>query len=805
MHLQGGVLMANGLEGLAPDLWQRVRRLLEPESGAETAGLIGASIMPGVGEAIDIADIAAGIQDRDLGRIGLGAVGLALPFISGRTIRGARDLARAGGTPRPAIITPPPPRPAIITPPPPPPPVKGLEALGNSRLEKFFLDTQQGKATGSQWQAMLNKAQKSGVVPKGEMEWTGVTSLLGENPSRVFTRAELQKHMDDSGIKLKETWRGTPVNEFADWSPERRVRVTGKLTRRMHGLDRLEHQGLRRLTSAEKRANHAQARKIEQRIKDINEGVFAAGAGRPLPTTTKFGDSNMRIQGPSENYRELTVQLDPDQQKKMDSLMKARKELGMGYDGTASMPPEIRVKYDALTEQINNLPGPTRFTKSHWPEDNVLVHLRMSDRVGVNPKTGKPEKVLFIEEVQSDWHEKGRKQGYKDSKVDQAFYEQLQSAERAVEDVKIKHGMEKHEAIQQWDRAARSKTELLSGDYTTTVKMNAVDLLVEEQMRLDDIIGEFNIAQKKADDIDWAWMNSQQDKIVPGPFKDTDEWVELGMRRAIQEGVDGGYDRVAWASGEQVATLPANDLQKHISKIDYNPDTGRLEAWDLQGNPAVDHHNITPDQLPEYLGKERAEQLMKAKPQDRYVPKYEIKKHKPRLPTNEEIRNMRPPPPADSSGRVDYSYRYSVYDPDGYRAANARSREEAQEFIERQWSENHNIRTIEGDDLAIGGQKMIYFYDKMVPNAVKNAGKQVGGIKIEDINLRPRSAFIQDKILPLTDPEALFAELEAIKGINQSFAITPEMRNIAGRSGQRLWGTGGLVGLGLAARQQGNN
>ena len=801
MHLQGGVLMANGLEGLAPDLWQRVRRLLQPESGAETAGLIGASIMPGVGEAIDIADIAAGIQDRDLGRIGLGAVGLALPFISGRTIRGARDLARAGGTPRPAIITPPPPRPAIITPPPPPPPVKGLEALGNSRLEKFFLDTQQGKATGSQWQAMLNKAQKSGVVPKGEMEWTGVTSLLGENPSRVFTRAELQKHMDDSGIKLKETWRGTPVNEFADWSPERRVRVTGKLTRRMHGLDRLEHQGLRRLTSAEKRANHAQARKIEQRIKDINEGVFAAGAGRPLPTTTKFGDSNMRIQGPSENYRELTVQLEPEGQ----PLMKARKELGMGYDGTASMPPEIRVKYDALTEQINNLPGPTRFTKSHWPEDNVLVHLRMSDRVGVNPKTGKPEKVLFIEEVQSDWHEKGRKQGYKDSKVDQAFYEQLQSAERAVEDVKIKHGMEKHEAIQQWDRAARSKTELLSGDYTTTVKMNAVDLLVEEQMRLDDIIGEFNIAQKKADDIDWAWMNSQQDKIVPGPFKDTDEWVELGMRRAIQEGVDGGYDRVAWASGEQVATLPANDLQKHISKIDYNPDTGRLEAWDLQGNPAVDHHNITPDQLPEYLGKERAEQLMKAKPQDRYVPKYEIKKHKPRLPTNEEIRNMRPPPPADSSGRVDYSYRYSVYDPDGYRAANARSREEAQEFIERQWSENHNIRTIEGDDLAIGGQKMIYFYDKMVPNAVKNAGKQVGGIKIEDINLRPRSAFIQDKILPLTDPEALFAELEAIKGINQSFAITPEMRNIAGRSGQRLWGTGGLVGLGLAARQQGNN
>ena len=88
--------MANGLEGLAPNLWQKVRRVLEPQSGAETAGLIGASMMPGVGEAIDIADIAAGIEDRNLGRIALGAAGLALPFVTGRSIRGIRDLARAG-------------------------------------------------------------------------------------------------------------------------------------------------------------------------------------------------------------------------------------------------------------------------------------------------------------------------------------------------------------------------------------------------------------------------------------------------------------------------------------------------------------------------------------------------------------------------------------------------------------------------------------------------------------------------------------------------------------------------------------
>jgi hypothetical protein len=749
MHLQDGVLMANGIRNLAPNLWQKIRRLLEPESGAETAGLIGASIMPGVGEAIDIADIAAGIQDRDLGRIGLGAVGLALPFISGRTIRGVRDLARAGGTP-PAIT-------------PPPPSVKGLEALDNSRLEKFFLDTQQGKATGSQWQAMLKKAP--GGIPKGEMEWTGITKLLSDNPSRKFTRTELQKHMDDSGIKLKETWRGSKVNEFADWSDERQYAEVRELRRRMHRLDTTEHQGLRRLTPTEKSANHAQARKIEQRIKDINQGVSAARYGRPMPTTTEHHDYG-RIKGSSENYRELTVQLDPDQQKKMDSLMKARKELGMGYDGTASMPPEIQVKYNALTEQINSSTPITRFTDSHWKEPNVLVHMRMTDRAGnINPKTGKPEKVLFIEEIQSDWHEKGRKQGYYNQKVDDAFEAKERSATQARDALENKHGISRAEAKRQQYKLASSRP-LLS------------PILIAEKKRLDGILKEFNDADKKLHDLSFKRWEAREGKIVPGPFKDTDEWVGLGMRRAIQEGVDGGYDRIAWGTGEQVAN--AQGLRGRVSKIEYNPNLMRMEAWDMHGSLFARQHVDDVDELAEYIGKAPAERLMKVKPENRYVPNYEIKKHKPRDPTNEQARNMGPPPPADSRGQVDYSYRYSIYDPDeGGITATARSRDEAEEFIERQWAENYDIRTIEGDDLAVGGNDMIYFYDKMVPNAVKKEGKKLGGIKIERIGLG--------------------------EGSPQSFAITPEMRNIAGRSGQRLWGTGGLVGLGLAARQQGNN
>jgi len=71
----------------ALNAWQSIRGLLEPETGAGTAGLIGASVLPGVGEAIDVADLAAGFQDRDLGRMGWATAGLLLPAVAGSTLR----------------------------------------------------------------------------------------------------------------------------------------------------------------------------------------------------------------------------------------------------------------------------------------------------------------------------------------------------------------------------------------------------------------------------------------------------------------------------------------------------------------------------------------------------------------------------------------------------------------------------------------------------------------------------------------------------------------------------------------------
>ena len=77
---------------------RRINRALQPETAGETAALVGASMTPGVGEGIDIADIVAGMRTGDIPRMGWGALGLALPLVAGSTLRrvaqqGARRIA----------------------------------------------------------------------------------------------------------------------------------------------------------------------------------------------------------------------------------------------------------------------------------------------------------------------------------------------------------------------------------------------------------------------------------------------------------------------------------------------------------------------------------------------------------------------------------------------------------------------------------------------------------------------------------------------------------------------------------------
>lgn len=148
------------------------------------------------------------------------------------------------------------------------------------------------------------------------------------------------------------------------------------------------------------------------------------------------------------------------------------------------------------------------FRSTHWSDPNVISHIRMNDRVDADNKN-----VLFIEELQSDWAQEGRKKGFagKPLTKDDLVATVNNSADRPYWEVRTKDG------------------HFIANTGLGDKEINAQEA-VDEALQL---------------------VQTRGDKRTPtGPFvKNTNEWVDLSLKNIIKRAVDEGYDRVAFIDG----------------------------------------------------------------------------------------------------------------------------------------------------------------------------------------------------------------------------------------------------------------
>jgi hypothetical protein len=148
------------------------------------------------------------------------------------------------------------------------------------------------------------------------------------------------------------------------------------------------------------------------------------------------------------------------------------------------------------------------FVSTHWMDPNVISHIRMNDRVDADNKN-----VLFIEELQSDWAQEGRKKGFagKPLTKDDLVATVNNSADRPYWEVRTKDG------------------HFIANTGLGDKEINAQEA-VDEALQL---------------------VQTRGDKRTPaGPFvKNTNEWVDLSLKNIIRRAVDEGYDRVAFIDG----------------------------------------------------------------------------------------------------------------------------------------------------------------------------------------------------------------------------------------------------------------
>ena len=509
---------------------------------------------------------------------------------------------------------------------------RGPAPIFYSAVARAVESAKQEKAPASQWLGMLKNVPG---VKAEEMEWLGLEDWLKSQKGSV-TKQEIADYVRANQIEVKEVEKGASEEQprwrvwdsggpwpdtfasrddavAARWESarefaEREWRVKKP---RYEGdewkLVNTEDDELTKYFDNEEQAREAYEEAVDHSAQQWRQEISIGESDEGGGSNTKF--SQYTLPG-GENYRELLLTLAERENPRIAELQdKAR-------SGTMT---------DAEEAEAQSLLQNKRadvYRSSHFDEPNILAHVRFNER------TIDGKRTLFVEEVQSDWMQKGKREGFRPS---EAEYQAKQAAfKKQLEDITREISTEPFPSPERHRELHRMEAEI-------TDQYNA--------------------------------LHDAHDRGVPSaPFKTT--WPELSMKRIIRYAAENGYEKVAWTSGETQAAR--YDLSKQISAIHLQEDSpgnrSTLTAFDHQGKSVI-NQKVTPEELPDIIGKEAAEKLLAQEPEDKF---HTDQYPRRRVPT----------------------------------------------------------RTLEGLDLKVGGEGMKGFYDQILPATVNKLTKKFGG-KVE--------------------------------------------------------------------------
>jgi hypothetical protein len=190
-----------------------------------------------------------------------------------------------------------------------------------------------------------------GAVKTDELKWTGFDEWLSSQQGPVTREAALD-FVRQNNVKLKEVTK-SDVSAL-EWIEDRQP--DGAVTYKVANQPAL---GIVQTPEGKVFAPDGTGGSIE--FRDVQQAKRFLSAGASSTRYGPAGQLNLTLPG-GQNYREVLLTL-------------------------------------PLEQDLYRSP--------HWQEPNVLAHLRLNDHL-----TADGRKMLFTEEIQSDWHQAGREKGY---------------------------------------------------------------------------------------------------------------------------------------------------------------------------------------------------------------------------------------------------------------------------------------------------------------------------------------------------------------------------------------------------------
>lgn len=380
---------------------------------------------------------------------------------------------------------------------------KAQEPIFYSQLQRTIEAKMPNSAPVEQVKGIIG----GGAVKQDEIDWSGVNDFL--EGKKTVTKAELLDFLKGNQVQVKEVVRGQrePLTE-AEKDEQIRLGLKGHLTPRE-----------------------------KMRYDDLS--------AKELGKATKF--ASYQLPG-GENYREVLLTL-PQRVNKDEvagwEVWKEGKKLagpfvtkedGEHWGRSNGLNPNTDFTVSAINERggfakSSIEPG---FRSSHFDEPNILAHVRMNDRTTADGK-----KVLFIEEVQSDWMQQGREKGFRPNNPPAQITELPKDYE--IEVIK-KNG-------KWWSRIPRITDQWLA------IERIQADSI---QKAIEAALVSINYPAKKA----------FEEGVPNAPFKKT--WHELALKRMLRYAVDNGYDAIAWTTGEQQVKRYPEALRQVADHIEWD-------------------------------------------------------------------------------------------------------------------------------------------------------------------------------------------------------------------------------------------
>ena len=520
------------------------------------------------------------------------------------------------------------------------------------------------------WASTIQGLVKAGKIKQDEADWSGVLDWLRLQEGKV-TRDQLVAYLDANGVRVEETVLGGG-NKPPGYDADIELLSDNGLTLERNPEDPsmvafMDENG--DLLSADELAEEpGLAKDLVLAAYRVQE---AADADK---VPTRYGGGNLVLPG-GTNYREVLLTLPTGGPSQVEALSDAElRALILRNDSNAEVDDTSRSdllamisNMDMSSTDIAKLTGKNtaQYKSSHWDLPNILAHIRVNDRVDADGK-----KVLFVEELQSDWGQAGKKKGF---------------GTRPQFTVRDRFGH-------------------LRGNFDSEAEAQAY--IDNPPIDMHNLVHGFGTI-----------VPTESVGIPAAPFvTKTDAWLSLALKRIVKMAVDEGYERVAFVNGDQSAAR--YDLSKQVKRISWIDDRnrgGRIVTIKPEGGKDIDLRvaddgtvggiNFTDGaggdfggkKLSDVIGKDLADKVL-----------------------------------ATKSGNLS------------------------------------------GNGLKVGGEGMKAFYDRIVPNTLKDVLRKVGGGQLErTFNTGAKAAA---EIGDFLASVGRAPEPSAAVGINLAFDITPAMR-----------------------------